>query len=145
MIVRRKLASVKDALARQAAVALIGPRQIGKTTLAFSLSEQVPALYLDLEASQDRLKLAEPDQFLKQYEDRLVILDEIHRMPELFSALRGIIDRGRRRGHRTGRFYCWVPLPWTYSANPAKASPAVSPASISDPLMSWNCPHPLLN
>jgi predicted AAA+ superfamily ATPase len=104
MIARRKLPILKDVLARQAAVALIGPRQAGKTTLALSLSEEVPSLYLDLEAREDRTKLVEASLFLQQYEDRLVILDEIHRVPELFSTLRGLIDRGRRRGHRTGRF-----------------------------------------
>jgi predicted AAA+ superfamily ATPase len=104
MIPRRKLAVLRDALARQAAVALIGPRQVGKTTLALKLSEEVPSLYLDLEASQDRRKLADPALFLSQYEDRLVVLDEIHRVPEIFSTLRGLIDQGRRRGHRTGRF-----------------------------------------
>lgn len=85
-------------------MALIGPRQVGKTTLALHLSEEVPSLYLDLEATEDRRKLAEPALFLRQYEDRLVVLDEIHRVPELFSTLRGLIDQGRRRGHRTGRF-----------------------------------------
>jgi predicted AAA+ superfamily ATPase len=104
MIPRRKLPFLKDALDRQAAVALIGPRQVGKTTLALNLSEEVPSLYLDLEATEDRRKLAEPALFLEQYEDRLVILDEIHRVPELFGTLRGLIDRGRRRGHPTGRF-----------------------------------------
>lgn len=104
MIPRRKLPVVQVALTRQAAVALIGPRQVGKTTLALSLSEKVPSLYLDLEATDDRRKLADPALFLRQYEDRLVILDEIHRVPELFSTLRGLIDEGRRRGHRTGRF-----------------------------------------
>ena len=104
MLSRRKLPIVKEALARQAAVALIGPRQVGKTTLALTLSEEASSLYLDLEASEDRRKLADPAIFLRQYEDRLVILDEIHRVPELFAALRGLIDQGRRRGHRTGRF-----------------------------------------
>jgi predicted AAA+ superfamily ATPase len=104
MISRRKLPVVEAALARQAAVALIGPRQAGKTTLALNLAEKVPSLYLDLEAAEDRRKLAEPALFLRQYEDRLVILDEIHRAPELFSALRGLIDQGRRKGNRTNRF-----------------------------------------
>jgi len=104
MIIRRKLPAVKDALARQAAVALIGPRQVGKTTLAFDLAGEVPSLYLDLEASQDRRKLADPALFLRQYQDQLVVLDEIHRVPELFSTLRGLIDEGRRQGRRNGRF-----------------------------------------
>lgn len=104
MIPRRALAAVQGALSRQAAVALLGPRQVGKTTLAHSISAETPSLYLDLEASEDRAKLADPALFLSNYEDRLVVLDEIHRVPELFPALRGIIDRGRRHGRKTSRF-----------------------------------------
>ncbi len=85
-------------------MALIGPRQAGKTTLALEIAEGTDALYLDLEAREDRDKLTDPALFLKGYEDRLVILDEIHRVPELFQTLRGLIDQGRRRGNRTGRF-----------------------------------------
>lgn len=104
MIPRRVLPQVRSALQRQAAVALIGPRQVGKTTLALALGEEYASVYLDLEDRADRSKLAEPALFLGQYEDRLVILDEIHRVPELFQTLRGLIDRGRRGGRRTGRF-----------------------------------------
>jgi predicted AAA+ superfamily ATPase len=104
MIPRRALHAVEDALNRQAAVALLGPRQVGKTTLAHAVAEQTDALYLDLEAREDREKLSDPALFLRAYEDRLVILDEIHRVPELFQALRGLIDRGRRNGRRYGRF-----------------------------------------
>ena len=104
VIRRRKLGELRQAIARQAAVALLGPRQVGKTTLALKLADEVPSLYLDLEAAEDRRKLSDPALFLRQYEDRLVVLDEIHRVPELFSTLRGLIDQGRRRGHRTGRF-----------------------------------------
>lgn len=104
MIRRRITQSVRAALTRQAAVALIGPRQVGKTTLAHEIAASTNALYLDLESRADRDKLAEPALFLKEHEDRLVILDEIHRVPELFQELRGLIDSGRRRGLRTGRF-----------------------------------------
>ncbi len=104
MIPRRVLPQVQSALRRQAAVALIGPRQVGKTTLALALGEEHPSVYLDLEDRADRSKLAEPALFLGRYEDRLVILDEIHRVPELFQTLRGLIDRGRRSGRRAGRF-----------------------------------------
>lgn len=104
MIQRRARTLVQDALARQAAVAMIGPRQVGKTTLALQLAETVPSVYLDLEAREDRDKLTDPALFLRTYEDRMVVLDEIHRVPELFRTLRGLIDQGRRRGHRTGRF-----------------------------------------
>ena len=104
MIPRRIYTKVKEALDRQAAVALIGPRQVGKTTLALEISADREALYLDLESREDRTKLVEPAVFLRAYEDRLVILDEIHRVPELFQTLRGLIDQGRRRGKRTNRF-----------------------------------------
>lgn len=104
MIERRALYSVKEALARQAAVALIGPRQVGKTTLALTIAAETPSLYLDLESLEDRVKLKDPAFFLRNYEDRLVVLDEIHRVPELFQTLRGLIDEGRRKERRNARF-----------------------------------------
>lgn len=87
MISRRALPLVRRALSRQVAVALIGPRQVGKTTLALELANETGALSLDLETREDRNKLTDPALFLKAYEDRLVILDEIHRVPELFQEL----------------------------------------------------------
>lgn len=104
MVDRRIKEKVKQALAYQAAVAIIGPRQVGKTTLALEIGGETGATYLDLEDRTDREKLSDPKLFLERYEDSLVILDEIHRVPELFQDLRGIIDRGRRKGKRTGRF-----------------------------------------
>ena len=104
MIRRRSNQNVLNALGRQAAVVLLGARQVGKTTLALDIAENADAVYLDLESRADREKLAEPALYLDEYEDRLVILDEIHRVPELFQELRGLIDRGRRLGKRTGRF-----------------------------------------
>ena len=104
MISRIVTSDVENALERQAAVGLIGPRQVGKTTLALEIARSRDALYLDLEDRDDRNRLAEPALFLDNVEDRLVILDEIHRMPELFQTLRGVIDRGRRRGKGRGRF-----------------------------------------
>lgn len=104
MIARRIQSVLEGALGRQAAVALIGPRQVGKTTLAHAVASERPSVYLDLESTTDRAKLAEPELFLALHEDKLVILDEIHRVQELFSALRGIIDKGRREGRRTGQF-----------------------------------------
>lgn len=104
MIPRLLTSTIQDALRRQAAVALLGPRQVGKTTLALDISKQTPSVYLDLENPADRSKLTDPELYLTAHQDELVILDEIHRMPELFQTLRGVIDRGRREGQRTGRF-----------------------------------------
>lgn len=104
MIERYIISRLNQALGRQASVALIGPRQAGKTTLARAIGDSRPSVYLDLEAERDRARLADPDDFLKRHADELVILDEIHRMPALFEELRGIIDDGRRAGKRTGRF-----------------------------------------
>ncbi|MEY2878104.1 MAG: hypothetical protein RLZZ15_484 [Verrucomicrobiota bacterium] len=102
---RRELQTVvEDLLTRRPAVGLLGPRQVGKTTLALALSEGRPALYLDLETAGDRAKLAEPAQFLSRHADKLVVLDEIQRVPGLFAELRGVIDQGRRAGRGKGRF-----------------------------------------
>ncbi|WP_040855025.1 ATP-binding protein [Phyllobacterium sp. YR531] len=104
MIERRITAELFELLDTSPAVALIGPRQVGKTTLALEVAEQRPSIYLDLESDADRAKLAEPELYLAEHEDRLVILDEVHRLPNLFQNLRGLIDRGRRNGRKTGRF-----------------------------------------
>ena len=104
IIPRSAKTRIQEALGRQAAVALIGPRQVGKTTLALEIMDDQDALYLDLESSVDRSKLTDPILFLSEHENQLVILDEIHRVPEIFSDLRGLIDQGRRHGNRTGRF-----------------------------------------
>ena len=97
MIARFITSKVQQALRRQAAVALIGPRQAGKTTLALEIGKASGGLYLDLEDRNDRNRLTEPVLFFEKFEDRLVILDEIHRTPDLFETLRGVIDKGRRR------------------------------------------------
>ncbi len=104
MIERHALIELENSLNRQAAVVLIGPRQVGKTTLALALAEKRPSTYLDLEAPSDLAKLSDPETFLSGHEDNLVIIDEIQRYPDLFPVLRGLIDRGRRRGRKTGRF-----------------------------------------
>ncbi len=104
MIPRRKTAELIELIDSNPAVALLGPRQVGKTTLALEIGETRPSIYLDLESDADRAKLSEPELYLDQHEDKLVILDEVHRAPQLFQNLRGLIDRGRRKGRRSGRF-----------------------------------------
>ena len=104
MLPRLLHGQVLEALNRQAAVAIVGPRQSGKTTLAHQIATRRKAIYLDLEDRDDRNRLDEPVLFLHSVADRLVILDEIHRVPELFQTLRSVIDRGRREGNGVGRF-----------------------------------------
>ncbi|AIA56724.1 hypothetical protein Acaty_m0151 (plasmid) [Acidithiobacillus caldus ATCC 51756] len=95
---------LRRAVAESPAVCLLGPRQVGKTTLALDLAEPLGAVYLDLESEQYLAKLQEPEAYLAMHRDRLVILDEVHRQPGLFPILRGQIDRSRRSGRRTGLY-----------------------------------------
>jgi hypothetical protein len=81
------------------AVALIGPRQCGKSRLARKILEEYPgSIWLDLENPRDRAKLTEPQLYLESNESRLVCIDEIQLIPELFPVLRAEIDRDRRPG-----------------------------------------------
>lgn len=93
-----------DELQHNPAVALLGPRQVGKTTLALEAARSRPSLYLDLESERDRAKLAQPELYLAGHLDKLVILDEVHRTPQLFPVLRGLIDQARRQKRRTGLY-----------------------------------------
>ena len=104
MISRRAQADLQAALRDYPAVALLGPRQVGKTTLALAVAGRQPSVYLDLESDADRSKLSQPEIYLGQHADHLVVIDEIHRAPGLFPVLRGLIDQGRRAGRRAGRF-----------------------------------------
>ncbi len=81
------------------AVAILGPRQCGKTTLALEIAKETgPSIYVDLERPSDARKLRDPELYFRQYQDRLVCLDEIQRHPDLFPLLRGVIDEHRRNG-----------------------------------------------
>ncbi len=104
MIERRIHTQLVEMIGRYPAVALLGPRQVGKTTLALNVAATRPSLYLDLESPGDQAKLTDPELYLAEHEDKLVILDEVHRRPNLFQPLRGLIDKGRRGGRGTGRF-----------------------------------------
>ena len=104
MIPRQIQAEIVERLDQFPAVALLGPRQAGKTTLAEMIGEKRPSIYLDLENPSDRAKLADPVLYLSAHEEKLVILDEVQKIPELFQILRGLIDKGRKKGLRAGRF-----------------------------------------
>jgi len=104
MQVRKEQATLTGLIARHAAVGLLGPRQVGKTTLALEIARDRPSVYLDLESPSDRAKLTEPELYFSSHTGKLIVLDEVQRMPELFRVLRGMIDQGRRQGRRTGQF-----------------------------------------
>lgn len=104
MIKRRVKPKLRFLLQHNPAVVLLGPRQSGKTTLALEVGRGQRSIYLDLEDETDRIKLSDPNRYFQDHEDELVILDEVHRVPEIFQQLRGIIDRGRRRGKANSRF-----------------------------------------
>ena len=98
MLPRRIESELRGLLAEYPAVALLGPRQAGKTTLALEVAKTVDSVYLDLESYADRARLTDAELYLSDHEDRLVVLDEVHRAPDLFRSLRGLIDSGRRSG-----------------------------------------------
>ena len=105
MIERNLYANLLETLDNFPAVALLGPRQAGKTTLAQTVGDAAGgSVYLDLESPGDRQKLNDPEAYLSLHEGSLVILDEVQKMPALFQPLRGLIDRGRRKGLKSGRF-----------------------------------------
>jgi uncharacterized protein len=108
MIRRLLSAQLHQHLATFPAVALLGPRQVGKTTLAKALTKQTtdapPAEYLDLENPLDAEKLSDALGFLQSKQDRLVIIDEVQRAPGLFQILRGLIDTRIEAGRGAGQF-----------------------------------------
>jgi predicted AAA+ superfamily ATPase len=105
LMIKRKLESkIIEALKRSPSVALMGPRQVGKTTIAFNISESTPSVYLDLESRLDLQKVRDIVSFHNANQDKLIILDEVQRLPEVFSSLRGIIDQERRKGNKSGQF-----------------------------------------
>jgi len=107
MIPRRALDNLRVSLSRFPVVALLGPRQVGKTTLALALQKSLGSestRYLDLESPADRAKLTDAEAYLEAQHGRLVILDEVHRTPALFEVLRVIVDRRRAAGERVGQF-----------------------------------------
>lgn len=100
MILRELLDTVRSRLGQYDSVALVGPRQVGKTTLAREIADEYGsgARYLDLENPLDRRQLDDPLAYFSTYHNDLIVLDEIQRIPEIFSVLRGEIDKRRRSG-----------------------------------------------
>lgn len=97
MINRRIIADINDSLSFFPVVSIVGPRQVGKTTLAKQIMVQVdrPTLYLDLEIQSDLFKLNDAELFLSQYADYLVVIDEVPFKKELYPLIRGLVDQHR--------------------------------------------------
>ncbi len=100
MIKRRIQASIETSLKKYPVVGIIGSRQAGKTTLAKMIQRRVSkkVIYLDLELPSDLNKLHDPELYLVQFTDSLVIIDEIQRMPSLFPLIRALVDKKRTGG-----------------------------------------------
>ena len=98
MLNRSSLQRIQKLMRQFPALALLGPRQVGKTTLARSMAKDLNGVYFDLERPSDRFKLSDPELALSQFADRLVVLDEVQRTPGLFEVLRPLIDEQRTPG-----------------------------------------------
>jgi predicted AAA+ superfamily ATPase len=104
MIVRRILPTVLQRLEWMPVVALLGSRQVGKTTLAREIQIEKTIHYPDLERPSDLAKLADPELYLKSHSGKLIVLDEIQRLPELFPVIRSLVDDRRRAGESAAQF-----------------------------------------
>ena len=107
MITRSLENRLNRALDSMPVVALLGPRQVGKTTLALEIAGkrlEKKWTYLDLELESDLSKLTDAESYLKGFEGRLLIIDKVQRRPELFPLLRGLVDARKRKGEKTAQF-----------------------------------------
>lgn len=104
MLKRQRYQKIEDPLQKSAAVAVLGPWQVGKTTLAHKLSDKFRSVYIVLEGPRDIQKIGDTGYYFERYADRLIIIDKVQRRPDLFPILRSQIDRSRRNGHTFSKF-----------------------------------------
>ena len=104
MIARKLKPKIQALLDKVPAVVLMGPRQVGKTTLAYDIALARNSVYLDLERPSDLAKISDIEEYCALNAGRLLVLDEVQRSPELFAPLRSIIDERRRAGKKAGQF-----------------------------------------
>ncbi len=107
MITRTLEGKLIESLRNMPVVVILGPRQVGKTTLALDLAKTTlgkPIHYLDLELTSDLAKLDDAEGYLRRFENQLLVIDEVQRKPELFPVIRALVDLRKRNGERTGHF-----------------------------------------
>ncbi len=107
MIPRDLEKNLTNALEKMPVVALLGPRQVGKTTLALKIAAQgfaKQSAYLDLELDSDLSKLSDAESYLRRFEGQLLVIDEVQRKPDLFRLLRGLTDARKRAGEKIAHF-----------------------------------------
>jgi uncharacterized protein len=117
MFFRHQSIDFKELLYEAPVLAILGPRQVGKTTLARQIASEIAAatessssvknlqpIIFDMESAADRAALADAEATFRAIGPRLVVIDEIQRVPGLFQALRVLVDERRRDGHRFGQF-----------------------------------------
>ncbi len=106
MIKRSLQQDIQKALTTIPVVALLGSRQVGKTTLALEVAKIIKkeSAYLDLELDSDLAKLTDAEAYLRRFENKLLIIDEVQRQPDIFRLLRGLVDIRKRAGEKAGHF-----------------------------------------
>lgn len=104
MIKRKTKKHLEKLLSKNPAVVLIGPRQVGKTTLALDITHNWQGIYLDLELPSNVAKVSDIEEYCRLNSNSLLVLDEIQHIPNLFSSIRGIIDARRRQNKKAGQF-----------------------------------------
>jgi uncharacterized protein len=104
MLERTLQTELTNLLQESPSVVIMGPRQVGKTTLALNVAVQIPCVYLDLENRLDAAKAENITTFYAENRDKLIVLDEVQRCPQIFAEIRGIIDQERRNGKKAGLF-----------------------------------------
>jgi predicted AAA+ superfamily ATPase len=95
MIERKITAEIMENMQYFPVIGIIGPRQVGKTTLAKKIQQELPkpSIYLDLELEEDIIRLQNAQNYLQLHQDKCVIIDEIQLMPRLFPLLRALTDQ----------------------------------------------------
>lgn len=140
MVPRRVEGDVRYRLGLFPAVAVIGPRQAGKTTLVRAIADSQKSVYLDLENHNHIRRLSDPVRYLASHSESLVVLDEVQRVPELFATLRVIIDDARRRGSGNGRFLLSGPASVEFIDQSGESlAGRIAYMSNSIPSSCWNC------